>query len=186
MLRGSCGEGHLTKTVPFWDPSVLELRTNLARRPNRPSRRRRSPRNSDGPGTGVVLGQRPGRHRFRFASGASVEGRLEHTARHGDGRLMHVELSDARLVLPGKPASSPRGSKAHCHRRGLPREPWRGRPQEGVESGSRGRPTIGGLAETKELRRVSDGRVLEHKGERTVDLEPYVRQFVVIGMPERY
>lgn len=42
-----------------------------------------------------------GRHRFRFASGARVEGRLERTARHADGRLMHVELRQARVELPG-------------------------------------------------------------------------------------
>ena len=44
-----------------------------------------------------------GRHRFHFESGAFVEGRLERTVRGGDGRLMHLELSDARVALPGQP-----------------------------------------------------------------------------------
>ena len=42
-----------------------------------------------------------GRHGFRFASGARVEGRLQRLARHADGRLMHLELTDAKLTFPG-------------------------------------------------------------------------------------
>jgi phenylalanine-4-hydroxylase len=45
-----------------------------------------------------------GRHWFRFATGASVDGRLERSVRHRDGRLMFVHLSDARLALPGRSA----------------------------------------------------------------------------------
>jgi phenylalanine-4-hydroxylase len=44
-----------------------------------------------------------GRHRFRFDRGASVEGRLLRTVHHPDGRLMVVELGEARLTLPGAP-----------------------------------------------------------------------------------
>ena len=42
-----------------------------------------------------------GRSTFEFASGARVAGHLVRTARHADGRLMHAELSDVRLSLPG-------------------------------------------------------------------------------------
>ena len=45
-----------------------------------------------------------GRHRFRFASGARVEGRVERTVRAVDGRRMHFELGQARLELPGREA----------------------------------------------------------------------------------
>ena len=44
-----------------------------------------------------------GRHGFDFANGARVEGRWVQAARRPDGRLMHAELSDAWLTLPGKP-----------------------------------------------------------------------------------
>jgi hypothetical protein len=43
-----------------------------------------------------------GRHVFRFATGASVEGRLQPSVRHPDGRLMRVHLKDVRLALPGR------------------------------------------------------------------------------------
>jgi phenylalanine-4-hydroxylase len=45
----------------------------------------------------------PGRHRFEFASGAVVEGRLEHAARDRRGRLLHVELADARVATGDRP-----------------------------------------------------------------------------------
>jgi phenylalanine-4-hydroxylase len=46
---------------------------------------------------------------FRFASGVVVEGRVVGRARHADGRLMHVELADARVSLPGRaPLALPR------------------------------------------------------------------------------
>jgi phenylalanine-4-hydroxylase len=46
-----------------------------------------------------------GRHRFRFASGALVEGVVEQMpGRHPDGRLMHVELHDVAVALPGGPS----------------------------------------------------------------------------------
>jgi phenylalanine-4-hydroxylase len=46
--------------------------------------------------------ERPsGRHRFRFETGALVEGHIDHAVRAGDGRLMHLELSHARVALPG-------------------------------------------------------------------------------------
>jgi phenylalanine-4-hydroxylase len=41
---------------------------------------------------------------FDFASGARVAGHLVRTARHADGRLMHADLSDVLLSLPGAPA----------------------------------------------------------------------------------
>ncbi len=44
-----------------------------------------------------------GRSTFDFASGARVNGQVIRTARQADGRLVHVELSDARLSLPGVP-----------------------------------------------------------------------------------
>ncbi len=44
------------------------------------------------------------RHRFAFASGASVEGRVERSVRDRHERLLHVELSDVRIVRPGYPA----------------------------------------------------------------------------------
>jgi hypothetical protein len=47
------------------------------------------------------LDKASGRHGFRFASGARVEGRLQRLASHADGRLMHLELTDARLTFPG-------------------------------------------------------------------------------------
>jgi phenylalanine-4-hydroxylase len=40
-----------------------------------------------------------GRHRFRFDRGTGVEGRLLRTIRHADGRLMLLELGNARLTL---------------------------------------------------------------------------------------
>ncbi|HEX6274248.1 MAG TPA: aromatic amino acid hydroxylase [Polyangiaceae bacterium] len=45
-----------------------------------------------------------GRHRFEFASGAVVEGRLERVVRDGRGRLLHVELTDARVAPGDRPA----------------------------------------------------------------------------------
>jgi phenylalanine-4-hydroxylase len=44
-----------------------------------------------------------GRHQFVFASGASVEGRLEVTVRSSDGRLCHLRLAGAHVSLPGQP-----------------------------------------------------------------------------------
>jgi phenylalanine-4-hydroxylase len=44
-----------------------------------------------------------GRHRFEFASGALVEGRAERSVRDRHGRLLHLELADALLRLPGRP-----------------------------------------------------------------------------------
>jgi phenylalanine-4-hydroxylase len=43
-----------------------------------------------------------GRHAFRFVSGALVSGRFERSVRASDGRLRQVELSAARLELPGR------------------------------------------------------------------------------------
>jgi phenylalanine-4-hydroxylase len=40
---------------------------------------------------------------FRFASGAEVSGRIDRRARDESGWLMHLELTDARVVLPGRP-----------------------------------------------------------------------------------
>jgi phenylalanine-4-hydroxylase len=51
-----------------------------------------------------------GRHEIGFASGARAEGRLERVARRPDGRLAYVELSDAKLDLPG---SGPRQLARH-------------------------------------------------------------------------
>ena len=45
-----------------------------------------------------------GLHRFAFSSGATLRGRLEQCARHPDGRLLGLELSAARMELPGFPA----------------------------------------------------------------------------------
>jgi len=42
-----------------------------------------------------------GKHRFRFDRGAAVEGRVLRCIHHPDGRLMVIELGDARLTLPG-------------------------------------------------------------------------------------
>jgi len=42
-----------------------------------------------------------GRHRFRFETGAHVEGHIERAVRASDGRLMHLELRQVRLALPG-------------------------------------------------------------------------------------
>jgi phenylalanine-4-hydroxylase len=47
---------------------------------------------------------RSDRHRFVFASGATVEGRVETSARARHERLLHLELSDVRVALPGHPA----------------------------------------------------------------------------------
>lgn len=43
-----------------------------------------------------------GRATFRFRSGAHVSGVVEGSVRDEDGRLLHVELGDARLELPGR------------------------------------------------------------------------------------
>jgi phenylalanine-4-hydroxylase len=40
-----------------------------------------------------------GRHCFRFESGARVEGRVQRTLRRSDGRLMVIDLEDARITL---------------------------------------------------------------------------------------
>jgi len=42
-----------------------------------------------------------GRATFRFRSGASVSGALRRSVRDEDRRLLHVELDDARIELPG-------------------------------------------------------------------------------------
>ncbi len=47
-----------------------------------------------------------GRHRFRFRSGASVDGQWLRALRAPDGRLLHVELADARVAVPGRPVES--------------------------------------------------------------------------------
>ena len=52
---------------------------------------------------GTQLDVTTGRHRFRFDRGSVVEGRLLRTVRHADGRLMVVELADARVTLPDAP-----------------------------------------------------------------------------------
>jgi phenylalanine-4-hydroxylase len=44
-----------------------------------------------------------GRLRMPFASGAAVEGRLDRVARDSEGRVMHVQLSDVKLLLPQAP-----------------------------------------------------------------------------------
>jgi phenylalanine-4-hydroxylase len=44
-----------------------------------------------------------GRHRFRFDRGSLVEGRLLRAVRHADGRLVLLELEEARLTLPDAP-----------------------------------------------------------------------------------
>jgi phenylalanine-4-hydroxylase len=44
-----------------------------------------------------------GRHQFRFATGARVEGRMGSVVRHDDGRLMHLEMFDVQMHLPGRP-----------------------------------------------------------------------------------
>jgi hypothetical protein len=50
-----------------------------------------------------------GRHVFRFASGALVSGRFERSVRASDERLRKIELSAARLELPGRaPLELPR------------------------------------------------------------------------------
>jgi phenylalanine-4-hydroxylase len=43
-----------------------------------------------------------GRVTFRFQSGASAAGVVRRSVRDEDGRLLHVELGDARLELPGR------------------------------------------------------------------------------------
>ena len=45
---------------------------------------------------------RAGRHRFDFASGVSVEGRVVRRRLRTDGRLGGLELADARVGLPGR------------------------------------------------------------------------------------
>jgi hypothetical protein len=44
-----------------------------------------------------------GRHRFDFASGARVDGRLDRATRAADGRLLELPLSDVRVALPDLP-----------------------------------------------------------------------------------
>jgi phenylalanine-4-hydroxylase len=41
-----------------------------------------------------------GRHCFRFATGACLEGRLDRMARQTDGRLLYADMSDVRITLP--------------------------------------------------------------------------------------
>jgi len=45
-----------------------------------------------------------GRHRVRFASGATVEGHVERVVRRADGRVAYVEWVGARLTRPFGPA----------------------------------------------------------------------------------
>jgi phenylalanine-4-hydroxylase len=45
-----------------------------------------------------------GRATFRFRSAANVSGVMRRSVRDEDGRLLHVELTDARLELPGRAA----------------------------------------------------------------------------------
>lgn len=45
---------------------------------------------------------------FRFASGATVEGHPQRRARGADGRLLALELANARLTLPGRPLETRR------------------------------------------------------------------------------
>ena len=45
-----------------------------------------------------------GRHSFRFASGAKVDGRVERIVRAPNGSWMRLHMSDARLMLPDRPA----------------------------------------------------------------------------------
>jgi phenylalanine-4-hydroxylase len=49
---------------------------------------------------GARLDASSGRHRFRFDRGTWVEGRLLRTVRDVDGRLVLIELGQARLTLP--------------------------------------------------------------------------------------
>jgi hypothetical protein len=44
-----------------------------------------------------------GRHRVRFASGATVEGRIERVVRRAGGRVAYVEWRDAHVRRPGAP-----------------------------------------------------------------------------------
>jgi hypothetical protein len=44
------------------------------------------------------------RHRFEFSSGAVVEGRVERAVRDRHGRLLNVELANARVALGDRPA----------------------------------------------------------------------------------
>lgn len=41
-------------------------------------------------------------HRFCFASGARVEGRLQRVARDASGRLTHLEIEQTEIALPGR------------------------------------------------------------------------------------
>ena len=45
-----------------------------------------------------------GRHSFRYATGASVDGRIERIVRAPSGRLARIHTSDVRVVLPDRPA----------------------------------------------------------------------------------
>jgi phenylalanine-4-hydroxylase len=45
-----------------------------------------------------------GRHRVRFASGATVEGHVERVVRRADGRVAYIEWLGAHLTRPGAPA----------------------------------------------------------------------------------
>ncbi|MEO5767599.1 MAG: aromatic amino acid hydroxylase [Polyangia bacterium] len=61
-------------------------------------------RGGEGAGEGNHRSGRVGdHHRFNFASGALVEGRLDRRVRDEAGRLMHVELSNVVLSVPGRP-----------------------------------------------------------------------------------
>jgi len=56
-------------------------------------------------GDGVLaraLDGQSGRHELRFASGASVRGRVVRHQRGGDGRLQSLDFEQARLELPGR------------------------------------------------------------------------------------
>lgn len=50
----------------------------------------------------AARGGADGRVEFRFLSGANVSGVMRRSVRDEDGRLLHVELADARLELPGR------------------------------------------------------------------------------------
>jgi phenylalanine-4-hydroxylase len=54
---------------------------------------------------GIAMHRDPStdRHRFVFATGASVEGRLLRCARSSEGRLCHLRLAEGRVSLPGRP-----------------------------------------------------------------------------------
>jgi phenylalanine-4-hydroxylase len=80
---GTPGEGHTVLIGTLVDGTALERASDAALDTHRD--------------------RSTGRHRFEFAKGACVEGRLEQRIRRADGALMHVSLCDARLTRPGRP-----------------------------------------------------------------------------------